>query len=446
MKNIHEQQGSTLLLTLILILLLIIFITIIITYQTKQYKQAKKFQFSLQIDHNIESTLFTLMDSLMNWPMLEMENQMLQLPWDDTCIVTLSDFGFFKKAKISSSIRDVAHKSQFLLGKMPGSIYQTALYIADDRTPLTLTGEIDITGNIATGIQGIQKKSFKGQKFRGSFIGENVLIPDLTLPEFDDESIDGQISKWEHIRLNPRDFEYFDHLKRGEKTNNQKIVYSEKSITLNNEYQFLSTENATIVSKKVITVSEKFDIAFGMKFIADDIILKDKVVGKPAIFYAANSISVEDSVACSGQFFAIQKIELKDSSILTYPSILYLAGLELKGERNGDIIINDFANIQGTILYLPSESIQLHEKGYLRVGNNCLVEGLIYHANRVDFHGLLHGTLVAQNTYFYDAPTHYINWLKDGEISVFKRRQYYCLPTIFKDFTGYGVSYYENIE
>jgi predicted acyltransferase (DUF342 family) len=181
-----------------------------------------------------------------------------------------------------------------------------------------------------------------------------------------------------------------------------------------------------------------------MIFLADNIIISEHVQGSNAIFYAENSITVQDNVQCSGQFFAAQSIQIQDSAHLLYPSVLYVSGLEMLGERRGEIYLLDHSILEGTIIYPETTSLLQQEKGHLLISENSLLNGLVYHAGRVELAGTINGSLLTMNTYFYDAPTHYINWLRSGTINVFKRKPEFCLPDCFTGTNHYGIVYYEN--
>ncbi len=415
-----------------------------------QHRFSKQNQFEIQARYNAESGIYCAIDTLQQDLSVRWESEPYILDWGDTTFISINEFGGYIEV-ISKGVKKQKHTElRVLLGEIPSEDFEYALLVADDRSHVTFTGSCNITGNIKTGRKGTQISPFKGKAFKGSIDGIVESDDEITLPELNGEYYEDLISKFDkYIFLPPAPYVYFKNLNAGNyrSTNDHsRVYYSEDDIVLNDSNKILLSSSNIFISKKNITITDSGSFAFGSVFVAKEkIIIQNKTSGTMGIFYAQNEIIIEDNVKCSGQFIGGQKITVSDFAALEYPSVLFLNGFELMGERIGNITVTDFARIEGSIIYPASESFGVADKGKIFIDNDSVVDGAIYSSSQVDFNGTLNGSLITNQLYFYHSPAHYINWLRAGEINILKREKYFCLPLQFSETPGLDIVYYEEI-
>jgi hypothetical protein len=67
------------------------------------------------------------------------------------------------------------------------------------------------------------------------------------------------------------------------------------------------------------------------------------------------------------------------------------------------------------------------------------VQGFIYCENNLELLGKLYGEAYTYNTYFYQEPTQYINWLVNMEIDRNKLDKWFCFPLGFSTSRNYKI-------
>ena len=447
-RSLTNQRGSSLLFVIVLITILSIFFGILMLMFTMQNRFAKQYQFEIQARYNAESGIYCAIDTLQQDLSIRWEDEPYILDWGDTTFISIKEFGGFMEVISKGLKKGKQTDLRVLLGEIPSDDFQYSLFVSDDRSHVTFTGDCHITGNIQTGRMGIQIRPFKGRKFTGSIDGVVEIDDEISLPQFQAELYENLITKYDkYINLPPAPYIYFKNLSVSSSAfynDYSRVYYSEDNIILDDTNRALLSSPAMFISKKNITIKDSVIFPFGSVFIAKEkIILQNKVTGNQGIFYAQNEIIIEDNVNCSGQFIAGQGIIVSDLVSLQYPTVLYLNGFELMGERIGNIELTDFVSINGSVIYPTSESFGVVDKGKIFIDHDAILNGALYCSNQVDFNGTLNGSLVTEQLYFYHAPAHYINWLRSGEINILKREKYFCLPLHFSQTPLLDIIYYE---
>ncbi|MCD4818144.1 MAG: hypothetical protein K8S23_05595 [Candidatus Cloacimonetes bacterium] len=447
-KIMKNEKGSSLLFVLILIIIITIFFSIFFMIFTLQFKTVKKNIFQTQALYNAESAIYCIIDSLRENPKLELEKFEYKLPWDETSIINVKKYGYYYKVVSQGIKKNYTHTLQVLLAEAPDSLANYALVNTNNELPLTFTGNIEIDGNVLLGKSGYQIKTFKGSKFTGAISGEifekddiNNSVYDLQIPN----TIEELARKLKNL---PDEFLYFDNIDyfSNSKLEQSMIYYSDNDIMLTSKYSNILKEGVTIISKKRIILSDSLSTKASCNFIAkENIILKDEISLKNCIFYSNKYIEIQDSVNCAGQFFAKSKITVSNNADLNFPSLLIVFGEEIKGIRSGEIVIQDSVSFSGTIFYPATTSLGVIDNGLITIDKNAKISGMIYSSNRISFNGILKGSLISNNQYFYEAPVHYINWLRSGNITA-RTNDIFFRPSNFQKRQQLNIISYERID
>ena len=441
---INDTRGSSFIFVLILITVITLVFGIIVMGFLAQHKYILRNYHKIQARYNSEAGLYTIIDSLQKNINLRLNDVPLKLEWGDTCYVTIKSFGGFLQVNCFNRIKNQKVELHTIIGEKPNNNINYAFLNSDDRSHLTFTGDCIINGRVKVGKMGIQIRPFKGKKFTGSISGPVEIENLISIPAFHTQFFDEAISLFDrYLFIPPPGFLYFDNVQyslASQISNSDNVIYySDKDIEINNDNRFILDNIVTVISKTQVTLADSVHYQPGSIFIAkENIEIKDYVTGDLGLFYAEN-IDISMAANCSGQFLATNSIKIKDQAILKYPSVLYLKGIEMQGERSGSIELSGYSVVEGTIIYPSSTGFGIIDKGKIYIGDNVQINGVVYCANQIEFQGIIEGCLLTYQSYFYDSPTHYINWLRTGYIDNDKKRSSFCLPLFFSDTPQLGL-------
>lgn len=409
-----------------------------------QHKQFTKYQKKHQAKYNLESALNIFRDSLKYNSSILDDDFLVSLKWGDTCRVISEPFGALIKATCIYETNHKKFKLNSLISESLSLERQAALINFDSRSHFTVTGNTRINGPIKVGEMGLQIKPFKGKAFTGNLSGPIISDSLLTQPVFNTDFIELSLEKYrDYLEIPPKGFVYFDHLKHKSNETRSNVYYSDNDIVFDRSNSDILKKNLLVVSKGNIILKDDVHFGEGSVFVSkESICLSDSVTGQLSIFYSPK-IQVKDQVTCDGQFFASDSIIVSDEVVFEYPSILYLIGSNDSGQRRGSIILDDYVRVFGSIIYPNNPYDLVTDNGIIFVSTNAEVNGIIYCSNRLDFNGSLNGVLMTYQCYFYESPTHYLNWIRSGNITIPKNDPLYCLPIGFEESPFYQIIYYE---
>jgi hypothetical protein len=360
----------------------------------------------MQARYNAEAGIYTILDSLKQNKNLKQGYYNITLPWGDKCEINLEYFGGFVKLFSEG----YSHKKKFTIqtyaGEVPRSDYQSAVLLPDSNTPLTLAGTSNITGNVITGISGIRTNPFHGTQYAGVFNGSNIIRKQLSLPEYNTGLYTMTINQFNSFICSPPSQAIVlnksvlpSTVIQPEK-HESLFFFSKESIVLNNKTPKYE-QPIYVVSQRKITISEEYSYPDGSVFIGQErISLSDNVSGNFGIFYSPKTIFVSDDVNCSAQFISGDSLVIMDRTKLEYPSVLYLIGRESDDRRFGIIDLQDSSYVGGTLIYPPSNSVNIRDNGIIQISEKSSVNGVVYCSNKLSLQGTIYGTAITKQ--FYD--------------------------------------------
>ncbi len=368
----------------------------------------------IQSRYNAESAVNLLIDSL-ETKVPNVSKSSLTLPWGDVCDYQLINHGLFNKIIVTGYKNKSSSKLKAYLGIKPEGDLNSAIYIGDGSSFLTLSGTSVLKGPIITGERGYQILPFKGKSFSGTIEGENRKIPNIKLPEMNQKKIQDIFTYAENIIKTKNDFEVF---------------FSDKDIIFNKD-QIISNKNTYISSKNII-FNEGSNYKEGCIFIAGEkIILNGNILGRYGIFIGLQNVEINNSV-CNGQFFAKREIVLKKQSELKYPSVICLYNSLL--DYSGQVVIQDSSIVEGTVIVSLEKENDKHQPELI-LGKDSVINGLIYNNKKTQLNDcMINGTLITNQLYFYISPSHYINWMINSKIDFSQRRKNMIIPDFLTDY------------
>lgn len=361
---------------------------------------------------------------------------------DSTGTIIPTNYGGFLKINSSSQVKKQKITLEVLVGAISDSVFNYAVALKDTNSSLSLTGSTTISGDIASAYNQIERSTFKGFPFRGSFTGEakKKNMRDF-FPDFQYESLDAQLDRHTYFfeSENKNQFIIQDLNELAQSQKGDTIYFSDS--------QEWSVNQTTAIPKDIVifvegnlTITGDGDLGTYTTFIAKDTLsIGGRVTASHAILSAGKFMELHDQVSMNAQLISRGRIQLKDQVYLTYPSLIYTSTTTFLGEQQEVIHLQDESTVDGTLVY-PIETGRFNREQFrIKVDENALVRGSIYNQGQTELAGTVFGSVLTKQFFFYESPTTYINWIKDAEIDISQRPQDFIVPIGFSDSTKYVI-------
>jgi hypothetical protein len=308
-----------------------------------------------------------------------------------------------------------------LVGSNADQVLDYAIVLGDTNAALTLTGSPRIVGNIQAGSKGIRNDNFRGVPFSGKFKGKRIKPT-------------GLFKKFSGIGT-PLDSLIIEFNNQFTQSNNiEDRLLITKSIESKN-FPVIPKNTKSIIIEGNLTINTPvFFPDFSTIIISDSLKISEKVVGDHLIFYARKLIELDDEAEVQGQFFSTQKIIIKESSYIKYPSIIATYFNPPNFNSHIPIFIDKGSIIDGLIITIHSSALgNKNEKLKNIIEEGAIVRGVYFNSGITEHKGKILGTLLTQNFQFYESPTSYINWIREGEIDLSLRPRKLAIPLSIGD-------------
>lgn len=294
-----------------------------------------------------------------------------------------------------------------LLGVSPDKVDQSALYLQDNRKPLSISGQTQIIGTAFLPKSGVKSAYVNQQSYEGTSLiyGEQKQSQRI-LPPIQKEAIVYHEAQFKH--LSPSSF-----YELGDST----------------EQSFLA--ETLYCRDKVIRINEKHLkgniclIADSLIYIGRNTVIEDLVVYAPFVV-------VEEGFVGQLQIFAQRKIEIGAYSTLQYPSVVALLKPR-SSYNNPSINIREHAKIQGLVFAYQHKTDNYPP--LINVEKEALLEGQIFVHGTLDLKGTVYGNVTCSNFLLKTSATTYDNHLFNVTIDVGQRNKFYK-SSIFKKERG----------
>ena len=357
------------------------------------------------------------------------ENQkILNFHFEDECeaAVEVNRWGAYLRFKSLGNYGKLTSRRSALVGELPGAPYKNALVFASSGHQLILAGSSSIKGSVVTGLPGTATGNLKDRTSPIKVpIEGNVRKEALPLlPEFDVTSIRGELNEFDKMLSDPS-----DEVRSGRR----RIVvdkvgnYSLSEITDSID-QILLNGSITLTGKISRKDAPLYIVARGMVILASGIQLNGLIsvfssstieiekgaIIDQAICYSRKSIRLQEGADISCQCFA-PSITLETRSIARYPSILLSLTETDHDSAKQEIILKGGAKAEGSVAILSAGNI-FQPEPLLSLNEGSRVTGAVYSDRKMTLDGVVEGTVLTKDFYFYEAPTMYLGWLRSGVI------------------------------
>lgn len=281
------------------------------------------------------------------------------------------------------------------------------LYLADNNSKLSLTGNTLIKGNCFLPEKGVSISYIEGKSFNKKKLVEGkVKRSKSSLPPINNFIIQDNNNK-----LNGK----FNSVDDSIISISQLI-----SRTINNSFK-----NKTIVIKAGSDIV--LDASWNLKgniilHSTNSIKIRKGVKVENVILYSKN-IFVEKEVEICSQLIAKNFIEIDSNSILSYPSTVITIG------DSSSINFLGNSSLSGTLISYSKNSNSFNS---ISISTNSKVEGLVYNTNKTELKGKIYGKLITKKLFHKSPSTEYSNTLIDAEINNSNNPSFYSYAPLLK--------------
>ncbi len=361
---------------------------------------------------------------------------------DSTGTITSINYGGFLKISSFSQVKKQKITLEVLAGAIPDSVFNYAIALKDTNSSLSVTGSTTINGDIASGSNQIERSTFKGFPFRGSFSGEakKKNMRDF-FPSFRYKYIEEQLDK--HTSFfeseNKSQFAIRDLSELAQSQEGDTLYFSgSQEWSVNQTTTF--PKDIVVSVEGNLSITGDGNLGTYTTFIARDTLsVGGSITATHAILSAGTFMELRDQVSMNAQLISRGRIQLRDQVYLTYPSMVYTSTITFLGEQQEMIHLQGESTVDGTLVY-PIETGRFNQEQFrIKIDENALLRGSIYNQGQTELDGTVYGSVLTKQFYFYEPPTIYINWIKDAEIDITQRSQDFIVPIGFSDSTKYVI-------
>lgn len=329
----------------------------------------------------------------------------------DSVQITKKRWGLFEIAISQAFQQSIKGREQItkigLLGVPPDKVDQAALYLQDNRKPLSVSGQTQIIGDAFLPKAGVKSAYVNQQAYEGTaLIYGDQLRSQRILPAIESETVQYHQAQFKHSSKSS----FYD---LGDST----------------EQSFLA--ETRYYRDKIIRIDEQY-IKGNICLIADSLIYVGRNTVVEDVLLYAPVIVIEAGFVGQLQAFAQRKITVGSYADLQYPSVMAL----LKPSStytSPHIDVQEHAHIHGLVL-----SYQQKNDNYpplVNIAKEALIKGQLFIHGTLDLKGTVHGHVTCSNFLLKTSSTTYDNHLFDATINVEQRHSFYLSP-IFKTKKG----------
>ncbi|MEM9664648.1 MAG: hypothetical protein AAF970_06935 [Bacteroidota bacterium] len=424
-----EKEGGMLMQVLVLIVLFSGLVGLILLLHLMQYRFIRQDVHRARAEYLAEAGVYAMMDHLQRDPTAWAGvDTLLSVRSEGDVRVQVEPFGGYLWLRATSRVNRSRAVLQALVGQRPGAPYETAIYQWDTESSLNVAGEAHVKGDVVVGPRGLITSSFRGFPFTGSVDGTVFTTPDLEPPVLDLTLLEVTLAQGLTLLAAPPPNSALS-LPEGipPLLQEQDVHVVPGDLILGPADSLFLASARTVVATGTIEVVGPLSFAPGVRLIAGETMrLSGQIVGRDGLFIGREGVDLRGVRRCSGQFLSPRLIRVAGATHLDYPSVLYVGGEAT--DVDGGLVLADQAQVDGIVVHPPLEEEPVLRRGRIIVGDQAQVRGAIVNGHETELHGLLEGTLLTYQLYFYDSPSDYVNWLRDATVDVSQRPLEYLVP------------------
>lgn len=441
MLTIRNQKGSALLVSLVTVAALLILFLAVFSYSTARYGVHVKSQYALRARYLAESginhTLHQFETSSLTNAFFAHAPVTTQIDSYGSYTIATRPYGAYLLLTSQGKTGSQVCTARAVIGRAPDSLLKNALVLIDERFPLTVTGATQINGDILSGAIDITSGQIDGQGiYQERFHNGNHIIGSPKTLVSSSPDVIADYTKYINTQIASSGYEVSTSLvlrKEDSKyLDEHKIIHVAGNLEING-LDYLSYDSLiTIKVDGWAIIRGRTRLEGLIEILADRFILvQDNASLTGGVYYAGDSLVISDDCRFASQGITERPISVRDRARVEYPSALISL---VSGKNEGDqatINLSTRKRLSSVCLLIPSDtsSQQLREKIY--VDSGVSLEGVMYSPGYVDLRGNVDGAVVTYDFWYYQAPTTYINWLRNAKIRRTALRYWPAMPLPF---------------
>ncbi len=379
-----------------LVVTIILSSIILLGYYTRL--QTRRYDINLKVDANLQSAEQLALSNPLSFDYLVPKSLDLYGEGEDTVILERRPWGVFDYFKITAKHGRFIRNSYFSIANEPSEKAKSALFLVDERRPLSVVGNTRLTGTVYLPQSGIQSAYVErvGYQNDSLFYGQRRTsegeMPDLNEDLLDDVD---EVSKYRN-----------------------RVSYRE---TFNLEQKFSSDTLARFNSFR-LNVN---DTLSGFIWLDARKVVLDSLCRLENVLVTADVIEFKKGFEGSGQFFAEDTIYVRSGAKVDYPSVLFVSS----GLSNGSIQVEKEGEVNG-ILGVDGDVNNYYQR-HIYIESGGKVSGAVYCHGFLEIYGEIQGHATVRKSLVNATSAIYENYFLNAEIDGTKQNQHFLVPPLW---------------
>ena len=300
----------------------------------------------------------------------------------DSVSIQKLPWGFYDHFRVTAFRGPRKKISHFSLAYTPDSLMTSALYLVDDRRPLSVSGGTRISGVLYLPQSGVQSAFINRQGYQNDslFYGSKYVSKD-DMPAITEEFLEG----WEKLGEYP-------------------IFQESPGYSLRHSF---FNDTLIKVLGNPLSVADTLE---GKIWIEGKNISFESSARTQDILVQAKTIRLKKGFVGSGQFFAEDSLIIEESVTLNYPSVACV----YNDKNVGIMRIHQGAQVHGVIVLHGDPNLYTQRQLYIEDG--ATVFGALYCHGYLEHYGLINGHASVRKTLVSTQEGIYENYLLNAEI------------------------------
>jgi len=451
MQFLKEQKGSALIYILICSLLLTSTLLVILNYHQLQQRLILRKGHLLQAKYSAEAALYQSLEQMeQNWEVIPQEKNGLIFTTNsgtDSTKVNSCCWGGFIFLSSAAQNKNETFCLESIIGAFPSNAFTAALILSPRPTPLILTGNSKIQGDVIMGIGGIRKGLPGIHEYEDDeMVAGRIIETQIDLrPKIDQNYLNKLWQVFQEM-ITVNDLPSFSDIIR-----DTSLYYSadlntnwwKQPIRVTNE-QFkeknwqlrgplILSADEPLILKKDLVMEHYVQIISSCSIL----IQGEGSTYHEALLYSSEKIILSEVDNFCGQIFSNQTIVIKNNSHLHYPTLLMV----WSDCDSSFIQIDASSSVSGYVILVSEgdSTTRSLNQSKIFIEKGAVVNGLVWSDNYLQLNGEVNGLVITDQFYEYQNPTIYLNWIRDGRIRREKLNYRFRLPLFFEQ-TGLHLS------
>jgi len=422
---VQEEGGFALpsVLFLLTILSVLAFSLLSVTYL--QNKIALKEIHQIQAEFAAQSGIADLLDRLSEDFVQPPYSQAFKYPDGSTSLTKATAWGGLLAIESVGRSHSEKVMRQALVAQLPSKDLDAALLLANPDHSLVLTGSARIRGEVIVGKAGVSVGTLRDYStpMRVPIVGKITKKDRPQLPPYDSDILEGECALFDLLieRLGNPEVrpERQIHLTGNQLLDLSEIADLTELITVEGNLELtglISRRGSPLYLVSAGSVLIKPDTRLeGLIAVCanDELRTAQESRSDNVILYSRRGIILKSNDTLCGQFIS-PSVHVESGTYLQYPSLIF--SIEPKNAKESqNVVLKSGSVVEGTVALLSTLSKENNDD-IVTLENDAVVTGAIYSEGRVSLDGMVHGCVLTRDFYFYEAPTHYMGWIRKGII------------------------------